>query len=82
MKSYGVADYFDKYIPGVTVPKDLLVSLKSVKKSGLPKPEKKQKYKEVNNEFFVPFIKVKGTVFRGLPGGQKPRFPSRHKSRE
>lgn len=57
MKSYGVADYFDKYIPGVSVPKEMLTELKAVKKSGLEKPAKKQKYAEVNFNFFVPFIK-------------------------
>lgn len=56
MKSYGVAAYFDKYIPGVNVPKDLLTNLKDVKKSDLEKSTKKKKYEDVNTKFFVPFI--------------------------
>lgn len=57
MKSYGVAAYFDKYIPGVSVPKQLLTELKAIKKGDLEKKEKKAKYEEVNFEYFVPFIK-------------------------
>lgn len=57
MKSYGVAAYFDKYIPGVKVPKELLTALKAVKKSDVEKKEKRKKYEVVNTEFFVPFIK-------------------------
>lgn len=57
MKSYGVADYFDKYIPGVSVPKQLLEELKAIKTSGLEKPAKKQKYAEINYKYFVPFIR-------------------------
>ncbi len=57
MKSYGVADYFDKYIPGVKVPKDLLNSLKAIKKSDADKKEKTKQYENVNTQFFVPFIK-------------------------
>jgi len=56
MKSYGVAAYFDKYIPGVHVPKHLLTDLKAVKDSDLDKSAKEQKYAEVNFEYFVPFI--------------------------
>ncbi|HUY01166.1 MAG TPA: methylenetetrahydrofolate reductase [Candidatus Deferrimicrobium sp.] len=57
MKNYGVASYFDKYIPGVSVPKDILEKLKSIKKSEISKDEKARKNAEVNIEFFVPFIK-------------------------
>ena len=57
MKSYGVAAYFDKYIPGVSVPKEILDSMKAVKKSDLAKADKRKKYEDVNTEYFVPFIK-------------------------
>ena len=68
MKSYGVASYFDQYIPGVSVPKPLLDGLKAVKKSDLGKKEKQQKYAEINFDFFVPFIKelMKNTKAAGV----------------
>ncbi|MGQ4874848.1 MAG: methylenetetrahydrofolate reductase [Promethearchaeia archaeon] len=57
MKSYGIAWYFDKYIPGVSVPKELLNALKKAEKDN--KGDKQAKYAaidKVNVEFFVPFI--------------------------
>ncbi|MBD3230758.1 MAG: methylenetetrahydrofolate reductase [Candidatus Lokiarchaeota archaeon] len=57
MKSYGVAKYFNDYIPGVSVPQDLLDEFKAVKKGGFSKQEKKEKNAEINVKFFVPFIK-------------------------
>ncbi|MHA1700470.1 MAG: methylenetetrahydrofolate reductase [Promethearchaeota archaeon] len=58
MKNYGIADYFDKYIPGVNVPKQVLANLKKTKKKYIP--DKKERYAavdKVNLEFFIPFIK-------------------------
>lgn len=55
MKSYGVANFFDKNIPGVPVPADLLENLKKAK--GLDKKDRRQKYDEINLELFIPFIK-------------------------
>jgi len=56
LKSYGIADFFDRFIPGVSVPKELLASMKKVKEE--PDKEKRsQLYDEVNLEFFRPFIK-------------------------
>ena len=58
MKSYGIAWYFDNYIPGVSVPKDLLGALKKAEKDN--KGNKPAKYKaidKVNVDFFVPFMK-------------------------
>ncbi len=68
MKSYGVAKYFDQYIPGVSVPKEILENMKAVKKSNMEKKEKKQKYAEINFEFFVPFIRelMKNTKAAGV----------------
>ncbi len=57
MKNYGVAAYFDKYIPGVSVPKDILEQFKAIKKGNLSKQEKSLANAKVNIEFFVPFIK-------------------------
>lgn len=57
LKSYGIAWYFDAYIPGVSVPKDLLKSLKKAEKDN--KGDKKGKYAaidKINIEFFEPFI--------------------------
>jgi methylenetetrahydrofolate reductase (NADPH) len=57
LKSYGIAWYFDKFIPGVSVPKDLLKSLKKAEKDN--KGNKAAKYAaldKINIEFFNPFI--------------------------
>ena len=56
LKSFGIADFFDKNIPGVHVPPDLLEKMKKAK----DEPDKERKYQlydEVNIEFFAPFIK-------------------------
>ena len=58
LKSYGIAWYFDNYIPGVSVPKDLLKSLKAAEKA--TKGDKKAKYAaidKINIDFFEPFMK-------------------------
>lgn len=58
MKSYGIAWYFDNYIPGVSVPKDLLKKLKTAEKDNKGnKPAKYAALDKVNVEFFKPFIK-------------------------
>ncbi|MFW9873207.1 MAG: methylenetetrahydrofolate reductase [Candidatus Thorarchaeota archaeon] len=57
LKSHGIAWYFDNFIPGVSVPKDLLKSLKTAEKEN--KGNKKGKYAaidKINIEFFKPFI--------------------------
>jgi 5,10-methylenetetrahydrofolate reductase len=56
LKGYSIADFFDKYIPGVGVPQDLLAAMKKAKEEP-DKEIRKQKYDEVNLEFFEPFIK-------------------------
>jgi methylenetetrahydrofolate reductase (NADPH) len=56
LKSFGIADFFDKNIPGVHVPPELLEKMRQAK----DEPNKERKYKlydEVNMEFFAPFIK-------------------------
>lgn len=57
MKSYGTANFFNAYVPGVAVPKDLMAQFAEVKKGGYSKLEKREKYDQINLEFFVPFIK-------------------------
>ncbi|MBY8983619.1 MAG: methylenetetrahydrofolate reductase [Candidatus Lokiarchaeota archaeon] len=57
LKSHGIAWYFDNYIPGVSVPKDLLKALKKAEKDN--KGNKQGKYvalDKINIEFFKPFI--------------------------
>ena len=56
LKSFGIADFFDKYIPGVHVPKDLLNAMKKCKDEP-DKEKRKDLYDEVNMDFFGPFIK-------------------------
>lgn len=56
LKSYGIADFFDRFIPGVSVPTELLASMKKAKKEP-DKEKRRQLYDEVNLEFFRPFIK-------------------------
>jgi methylenetetrahydrofolate reductase (NADPH) len=57
LKNYGIAWYFNEYIPGVSVPKDLLGALKKAKKEY--KEDKKRRNEvidKINIEFFEPFI--------------------------
>ncbi|MFW9822041.1 MAG: methylenetetrahydrofolate reductase [Candidatus Thorarchaeota archaeon] len=57
LKSHGIAWYFDNFIPGVSVPKELLKSLKKAEKDN--KGNKQGKYAaidKINIEFFKPFI--------------------------
>lgn len=56
LKSFGIADFFDKFIPGVSIPPDLLSAMKKAKEE--PDDVKRRwLYNEVNIEFFEPFIK-------------------------
>lgn len=55
-KNYGVANYFDKNIPGVSVPKDLLARLKEID-GETDKQLKKEKYVELNLDYFGDFFK-------------------------
>ena len=57
LKSHGIAWYFDNYIPGVSVPKDLLKALKKAEKENKGnKPGKYAAIDKINIEFFKPFI--------------------------
>ncbi|MBN2336842.1 methylenetetrahydrofolate reductase [Candidatus Bathyarchaeota archaeon] len=56
LKGYGIADFFNKFIPGVSVPPELLANMKKAKEEP-DKEKRKQRYDEVNLEFFRPFIK-------------------------
>jgi len=68
MKSYAIAKGFDEFVPGVSVPKDLLSRWKSIKTDVTDKKLKKEAYDQANYEFFKPFItelKKKGLI-RGI----------------
>jgi len=56
MKSYGIAKGFDTFVPGVSVPKEILAKWKSVKKDATDKKQKKELYDQYNYELFKPFI--------------------------
>lgn len=56
MKSYGMAKGFDTFVPGVSVPKEILAKWKSVKKEVTDKKEQKKLYDQYNYDFFKPFI--------------------------
>ena len=56
MKSYGIAKGFDTFVPGVSVPKDILSQWKSIKNDYTDKKMQKEAYDQANYEFFKPFI--------------------------
>ena len=56
MKSYGMAKGFDTFVPGVSVPKEILAKWKSVKKEITDKKQRKDLYDQYNYDFFKPFI--------------------------
>jgi len=57
LKSHGIAWYFDNFIPGVSVPKDLLKALKKAEKDNKGnKPDKYAAIDKINIDFFKPFI--------------------------
>ncbi len=55
-RSYGQASFFDKFVTGVTVPKDLLDTFKKFKEIE-DKAKRKEKVDEYNITYFVDFIK-------------------------
>jgi len=56
LRSYGVAEYFDKTVPGVKVPEELLGALAKARDI-LDKSKRRMKYNEINLDYFVGFIK-------------------------
>jgi len=56
MKSYGIAKGFDTFVPGVSVPKEILAKWKSVKTEVTDKKQRKDLYDQYNYDFFKPFI--------------------------
>ncbi|RJS71984.1 MAG: 5,10-methylenetetrahydrofolate reductase [Candidatus Syntrophoarchaeum sp. WYZ-LMO15] len=55
LKNYGTADYFDKYIPGVHVPKDLLSEMKKASEIS-DKEKRNERYDEINLEYYGDFV--------------------------
>ena len=57
MKSYGIAKGFDTFVPGVSVPKDILAKWKGIKTDyNTDKKMQNEAYDQANYEFFKPFI--------------------------
>lgn len=56
LKSYGVAEYFDKTVPGVNVPEELLEKLFKAKDIQ-DKKKRRMKYNEINLEYFIDFVR-------------------------
>jgi len=56
LRSYGVAKYFDKTVPGVRVPEELMDALAKAKNIS-DKKKRKEKYNEINLEYFTSLLK-------------------------
>jgi methylenetetrahydrofolate reductase (NADPH) len=57
MKSYAIAKGFDEFVPGVSVPKDILARWKGIKTDySTDKKMMNEVYDQANYEFFKPFI--------------------------
>jgi methylenetetrahydrofolate reductase (NADH) len=56
MRNYSTARDFDKLVPGVSVPKDILDQFQQVKKAGLDKKEKWAAYDKINVDLIKPMI--------------------------
>lgn len=61
LRSYGVAKYFDETVPGVRVPEELLTALAETKKIE-DKKKRREKYNEINLNYFTGFIKETKTT--------------------
>ncbi|MFX0041998.1 MAG: methylenetetrahydrofolate reductase [Candidatus Hodarchaeota archaeon] len=58
MKSFGIAKGFDTFVPGVSVPKEILAKWKGIKTDySTDKKMQKEAYDQANYEFFKPFIR-------------------------
>ncbi|MHC1599721.1 MAG: methylenetetrahydrofolate reductase [Candidatus Methanospirareceae archaeon] len=64
-KSYGAADFFDKYVAGVDVPPDYLANLEKTKEIK-DKEKRKEEVDRINVEYFTNFLEyLKGTPAAG-----------------
>lgn len=65
LRSYGVAEYFDKNVPGVRVPKELMEKLAKAKDIE-DRQKRRETLNEINLDFFTDFIKeIKATTNAG-----------------
>ena len=61
-RSYGVAEYFDKTVPGVSVPEEFTAALAKVRGIG-DRSKRRKRYNEINLDYFGDFIKeIKSTT--------------------
>ena len=56
LRSYGVAEYFDKMVPGVSVPKDLMAKMAEARDIA-DRQKRREKYREINLDYYVGFIR-------------------------
>ena len=54
-RTYGQAEFFDKFVPGVSVPAEFMEAFAKFKE--LPKEKRREKINEFNVDYFVAFIK-------------------------
>jgi methylenetetrahydrofolate reductase (NADPH) len=57
MRNYSTARDFNKLIPGVHVPKDILDKMKKIHESSLDKKAKYDSYDKINIDLFIPIMK-------------------------
>jgi methylenetetrahydrofolate reductase (NADPH) len=57
LKNYGIADFFNKNVPGCSVPNEILDKLKQLKENIQDKEERRRKTDELNVNYFTDFIK-------------------------
>jgi 5,10-methylenetetrahydrofolate reductase len=67
LKNYAIADFFNKNVPGCSVPQELLDRLKQLKDGIQDKEERKRKIDELNVDYFTDFIKELKTT-KGCKG--------------
>jgi 5,10-methylenetetrahydrofolate reductase len=56
MKSYAIAKGFDEFVPGVSVPPEILEKWKGIKSNIPDKKQQQDAYDQANFDFFKPFI--------------------------
>jgi 5,10-methylenetetrahydrofolate reductase len=56
MRNYATARDFDKYVPGVSIPKPILAAFKEAKQKYSDKKQKKAAYDKINVDLFKPML--------------------------
>ncbi len=57
VKDYATTHFFNAHVPEVSVPKDLMEQFVEVEQGSYSKDSKRNRYDQINLNFFVPFIK-------------------------